>query len=483
MNLPQMESLCVCRIGPSGELVLFDQDSQMASVGFGMHGHGWSPKRPTLVSASPFPGHTCERLGGDGVTVTSLHSVVKGYTGTLNLTTFMVTTGNGVELELHATPAEDEEDVCSVRLSVDLPVKYWGEGKVSLNTTFSLAKEGDPIVDNSSMFGVSPKVSSIQTVDKFSFNKKGVTLTISTLETLRCNFVDLRQWVPSFEVRVGDSPSGFTWKKGDTKRWYARVEASSPSLIFDDPFSTTLTREEKLKFKNDGYIHIPNLIKRSDVNKALRCVNQAIKAEGAEDFSSKFTGSTAITDLFNFSPIRGVLSDLLGLENVGKQWGSQIALVYPRDPPATNIKHMGHHLDGAPNYRPGVWNGSTKLNNFTTLVGIYLSDVPEPDSGNFTVFPGSHKKFEEHFKVHGPDSIIDKEGKMKLPKLDLAEPIQLCPKAGDVVLAHYMTAHTVACNVSPHIRYAIYFRVNSPLTQSQRERSLTELWSDYPGMI
>ncbi len=35
-------------------------------------------------------------------------------------------------------------------------------------------------------------------------------------------------------------------------------------------------------------------------------------------------------------------------------------------------------------------------------------------------------------------------------------------KAGDVFLANYTTAHFVNANVSPKIRYAVYFRVKGP---------------------
>lgn len=98
---------------------------------------------------------------------------------------------------------------------------------MSLNAAFTLPKDGDPITTSSSLFGDNPKVSSVQTVDKFSFEKQSTKLvsqfvivltssqTISTLPHSRCNFTDLRQWVPTFEVRVGDE-GGFTWKKGET---------------------------------------------------------------------------------------------------------------------------------------------------------------------------------------------------------------------------------------------------------------------------
>lgn len=61
---------------------------------------------------------------------------------------------------------------------------------------------------------------------------------------------------------------------GETKKWFARIEVSSKSLIFDDPFAFTLSQEEKQELKADGFIHVRDVISRKDVEKALRCVNQ-----------------------------------------------------------------------------------------------------------------------------------------------------------------------------------------------------------------
>lgn len=44
------------------------------------------------------------------------------------MTSFFVQKNNSVEIEVQATPRDDEEEVCSVRLSVELPVADWGQG-------------------------------------------------------------------------------------------------------------------------------------------------------------------------------------------------------------------------------------------------------------------------------------------------------------------------------------------------------------------
>src|SRR5678815_1227883 len=67
-----------------------------------------------------------------------------------------------------------------------------------------------------------------------------------------------------------------------------------------------------------------------------------------------------------------------------------------------------------------------EIRNFTMLVGVFLSDVTGPYSGNFTVWPGTHTIFEEYFREHGPMSLLD-----GMPKVEMPQPVQLNVKAGD----------------------------------------------------
>lgn len=57
-----------------------------------------------------------------------------------------------------------------------------------------------------------------------------------------------------------------------------------------------------------------------------------------------------------------------------KTWGCQIALIFPREGAATDIRHMGHHIDGEPNYMndPNYSNPNPKLNDFNMLVGMIV---------------------------------------------------------------------------------------------------------------
>ncbi len=49
-------------------------------------------------------------------------------------------------------------------------------------------------------------------------------------------------------------------------------------------------------------------------------------------------------------------------------------------------------------------------------------------------------------------------------------------KAGDAFICNYMTAHFVAPNTSPHIRYACYFRIRGPKFEIDPKAKDAMLW-------
>lgn len=66
----------------------------------------------------------------------------------------------------------------------------------------------------------------------------------------------------------------------------------------------------------------------------------------------------------------------------------------------------------------------------------------------------------------------------------LPPPVQIHAKPGDIVLAHYQTAHAIAPNTSPNIRYASYFRMHhrSHAVEGSKPSCLTNIWEDYDGL-
>ncbi|MCY3710536.1 MAG: hypothetical protein OXG26_16725 [Caldilineaceae bacterium] len=54
--------------------------------------------------------------------------------------------------------------------------------------------------------------------------------------------------------------------------------------------------------------------------------------------------------------------------------------------------------------------------------------------------------------------------------------------AGDAFFVHYQIAHCASPNVSPHPRYAIYFRLRHVNLKAQLYEALTDIWLEWDGM-
>jgi hypothetical protein len=106
---------------------------------------------------------------------------------------------------------------------------------------------------------------------------------------------------------------------------------------------------------------------------------------------------------------------------------------------------------------------------------VLLSDVPDKMSGELCVYPGSHEKMALHFAPPGVIEDVRVRGNKALPTgagtdtlFGGAAAVHCTGRAGDVFVANYLTAHFVAPNMSPHIRYAVYFRVHAPSLEQRR---------------
>jgi len=83
------------------------------------------------------------------------------------------------------------------------------------------------------------------------------------------------------------------------------------------------------------------------------------------------------------------------------------------------------------------------------------------------------------------------KGLDKLPGIYLPPPLQIRANAGDIIIAHYLLAHTIAPNCSGNIRYQVYFRVKSIRDEVSSEKKMNEghdpesmrdAWRDWDGM-
>ncbi|MBC8136832.1 MAG: hypothetical protein H8F28_13185 [Fibrella sp.] len=245
-----------------------------------------------------------------------------------------------------------------------------------------------------------------------------------------------------------------------------------------------ITQAQKQEFFENGVLKLPGIVSGELIQRARRAINANLGENGmhpddlprlrAQTYCPALSGEPVITDLYNASPIRGLVEQMVGEGQLKPVKHGQIALRFPRpvDPPELVFRP---HLDGMYSPTNGVKEGT--IGNFTALIGVFLSDVPEPNSGNFTTWNGTHRLYEEYFREHGPESLLQ-----GMPPVELPEAEQFTGVAGDAALVHYQIAHGIAPNISPNVRYAVFFRLFHVDHDQNHWSCMTNIWQEWSGM-
>lgn len=247
-----------------------------------------------------------------------------------------------------------------------------------------------------------------------------------------------------------------------------------------------LTNEQKRHFVEEGYLKIPGVVPKIMVDEALRAVNHSIGTvgKGGEDmanhrsafFCAELLEAPVILDLFHKTPVFKLAEELMGEGNV---LPLTRAKPYPRFPEMRNgedIVHRGH-LDGIGSGFNGMPKGYYNR-GFTAFAVIYLADLHEPYSGNFTLWPKSHRTISAHLAREGHEVLAN-----GMPKLDYPEPpVMVTANAGDLILAHCLIYHTGGINISPNVRQAVIARFKHKECDTIGKDGYADLWREWPGL-
>lgn len=242
-----------------------------------------------------------------------------------------------------------------------------------------------------------------------------------------------------------------------------------------------LTDTQKKEFVKKGFIKISGVAGQKSINVALRAINHSlgkgvdpakIAVYRSTTYCPELTDKKAIFDLLYETAAWQIVESAIAPQKIKLEGKAQIAL---RFPVMQRPGEMHPHIDGM--YSTGNTIEKGTIFSFTALVGILLSDVPNQFWGNFTGWPGTHRAMANYFREHGPEIL-----KKRMPPIQMPEPQQILGKAGDMILSHYLTAHTVVVNVSPYIRYAVFFRIRHIDHSSHGEKVFTDLWHEWPGI-
>lgn len=228
----------------------------------------------------------------------------------------------------------------------------------------------------------------------------------------------------------------------------------------------------------DGFAIFPKLIASPLIERARFAIDEDLRMRfdparqseyDNQSYCPDLRGAPQIRDLLAKSEMARVLDDVLGLSAI--DWdGGQIAIrrahnVDTPEPPRP-------HIDGFASSTNGLHAG--KVYSFTCLAGIFLTETAGDFSGNFTVWPGSHRAYERYFRARGDGAL-----KEPMPELDLGTPRQIHVKPGDAILCHYQLAHAAAANTSEFDRIAIYFRIWLRDLDACRWHRLTNIWDGW----
>jgi hypothetical protein len=247
--------------------------------------------------------------------------------------------------------------------------------------------------------------------------------------------------------------------------------------MIDAPRS--LSADERQALVADGFVLLPGIVPSSLVEAALRSINESLGANGidpaalpkyrASSYAPDRVTSPEIVALYDQSPLRALVASTIG--PVRPPTRGQIALRFPSADSVDSVPH----IDGVAYPGNGVPPGT--LAHFTALLGVFLSDAPQPRCGNFNVWPGSHRVVNDRLRAEGPAGFVG-----GFPPLPLGPPRPLCVRAGDAVLAHYQLAHGVAAHRGPHVRYAVFFRLTHVDHDAFGLAALHDLWRVWDGV-
>lgn len=233
--------------------------------------------------------------------------------------------------------------------------------------------------------------------------------------------------------------------------------------------------QQKQQLLEQGWVVIPQVVPAEMVRAARNAINSTIETylDSIQARAHELKTDERLTKILMETDAFSLIESALGKGKVVPSTNVQCALRFPDDHGA-DLKVVPH-IDS---FQPSADGNPGSIKPFIAIAGFFLNDIGQDNSGNFTVWPGTHRQFAEYFAKHGADP----ELKLGIPPVDLPEPVQIKAKAGDMIFAHYQLAHTAAANLSQAVRYAVYIRMHHADRPKDSLDVLTDIWKYWYGM-
>ena len=224
------------------------------------------------------------------------------------------------------------------------------------------------------------------------------------------------------------------------RRWSLDRLARGSRYCTPVPAKDRPNADQCAAFARDGYLVVPGVVERRAIEAALQVANQWLDdgfdstrrdTYHSQSFAPEHVADPEIIGLLTQTDGLKIAESLVGQPLITPPRG-QITLRFPvarGQPPHS----LGPHLDGIPTPLNGVPTDG-QIHNFTILAGVFLSDCPAGDHGNFTVWPGTHLETARWLRAHGtsvsdPDAFFAAIRKLAH---ETSQPMPLEVQAGDL---------------------------------------------------
>ncbi|CAM3954819.1 phytanoyl-CoA dioxygenase family protein [Nocardia ninae] len=215
--------------------------------------------------------------------------------------------------------------------------------------------------------------------------------------------------------------------------------------------ASLLTEDERHHWDTFGYLHFRNVLAPNETHQLhrsltavhTRSTDTADRHQHWEDLfdagnDRDLSIANAVSHCDEIGSLLdhpGVFGKILGLMGPYVQvLGSEAFFRYPYSEPLVDF-----HTDQGPSLRQAAPAAGKEIQ---LKIQFFLTDLTQPDHGNFTVAPGSHR--------------ADFPGKVAYTQVN--DPVQILANAGDAVIFPLSLGHGVARNHCPATRVSVVLR-------------------------
>ena len=223
-----------------------------------------------------------------------------------------------------------------------------------------------------------------------------------------------------------------------------------------------LTEKLKCQWKEDGYLVLKGILSSEEIKDLVQVVDQMyiehlkqpdVKPDSGLDRRNVMEENDIFAEMMDHPVTFPIVLELMG-PYIGL--GMSEAIIRTTDPEGKGLLHT----DGGQAMRQIRMSESSIP--LQIKLQYFLTDLPAPDMGNFTLVPGSHNRpFPEEGFEEGPY---------------IPEAVQLCVAAGDVAIFSHAMWHGFVANRSDMPRKTlVYCYVQQCMRAFDFERASPEL--------